>query len=312
MADMTRNSYDSPAYTSGDWKKPEGLKNLVTFILLLLFTFGIYYLYWVYKTTEYANRDETEPKHTPIAQLLLVLFIPYYQIYWFWKTSKKIDHLNAEVGRATDNSIINLILPIFGLDFIAAIILQDSINKYACQSSGANVTATDQGVCKKCGATFPNDAQQCPKCGEAYKKPFTKGIAFPIIIGVVGLLAIAGIIAGIVVASFNAVDEETWNEVVSEYDLDDSEATDEDIEIPDFEADQALLAEATVKQTEDGRWALMAQDRVLTSVCGIASNEYGTWYIWEGYVDFSYTGPYEDADGNVYSIENGKVVEAAA
>ena len=45
------NHYETPAYQSGNWKKPESMRNLVSMVLLMVFTLGIYFLYWVYKTT---------------------------------------------------------------------------------------------------------------------------------------------------------------------------------------------------------------------------------------------------------------------
>ena len=50
---------------------------MVKCVLLLIFTFGIYWLIWIYRTTGYLNRTEDEPPHTPAYQLLLCLFVPF-------------------------------------------------------------------------------------------------------------------------------------------------------------------------------------------------------------------------------------------
>ena len=140
------NHYETPAYQSGNWKKPESMRNLVSMVLLMVFTLGIYFLYWVYKTTEYANRDRSEPHSSPVVQLLLVMFIPYYELYWFYKTSKKLNHIGEPVEVFNDNSIVTLLLAIFGLDFLGAVVLQDQINKIEAVSSGAGIGTTGEAV----------------------------------------------------------------------------------------------------------------------------------------------------------------------
>ena len=106
---MTMRTYgtrsDNPVYTSGNWRKPENMRNLVSFVVLMVCTLGIYFLYWVYKTTEYANRDRNTAQQSPLVQLLLVIFIPYYELYWFYKTSKKLANLGEPVEVFNDNSI---------------------------------------------------------------------------------------------------------------------------------------------------------------------------------------------------------------
>lgn len=49
----------------------DGVKSIGWFIFLMLITCGIYFLYWIYKTTEVANADDWEPKQSPVAQLIL-------------------------------------------------------------------------------------------------------------------------------------------------------------------------------------------------------------------------------------------------
>ena len=208
------NKSDNPVYTSGQWKKPENMRNLVSFVVLMVCTLGIYFFYWVFKTTEYANRDRNSAQQSPLVQLLLVMFIPYYELYWFYKTSKKLSNLGEPFEVFNDNSIVTLILAIFGLDIIGAVILQDQINRIEAVRSGAGPNTTGEGVCRNCHATFPNDVHACPHCGESYKKPFTQTVWFPIVIGALGLLlAIGLLIGGIVALSSNAelTEDGSWN-----------------------------------------------------------------------------------------------------
>lgn len=299
------NHYETPAYQSGNWKKPESMRNLVSMVLLMVFTLGIYFLYWVYKTTEYANRDRSEPHSSPVVQLLLVMFIPYYELYWFYKTSKKLNHIGEPVEVFNDNSIVTLLLAIFGLDFLGAVVLQDQINKIEAVSSGAGIGTTGEAVCKHCHAVFPNDAQSCPKCGAPYKKPFTKTVGFAILMGALGILLLAGLVIGLIVFAFTA--EETaggwnWDEITSGEEAQyDASNIDELIGASDSKYGEVI-------ETEPGKWALVKKGVVNTDFTGIAENEYGLWYIENGYVNFNFSGTLEDGNGNSYTVEKGKVV----
>lgn len=298
--------YETSAYQSGNWKKPENMRNLVGMVLLMVFTLGIYFLYWVYETTEYANRDRSEPYHSPVAQLLLVMFVPYYELYWFYKTSKKLTHIGEPVEVFNDNSIVTLVLGIVGLDFIGAIVLQDQINRIEAVSSGAGIDTTGEAVCRHCHAVFPNDAHACPQCGEPYKKPFTKTIGFAILIGALGILLIFGLLVGLIVFGVNASDEGdgwNWDEITSG----------EEAEYDASNIDELIGASNSkygdVIETAPGKWALVKKGVINTDFTGIAENEYGLWYIENGYVNFDFSGTLEDGNGTAYTIEQGKVVD---
>ena len=80
-------------------------------------------------------------------------------------------------------------------------------------------------------------------------------------------------------------------------------------DLPEEENNEIELdAEESVRQTKDGRWALMKGDKVEEDFTGVAENEQGLWYIVDGYVDFDFYGTVDSGDGTLYSIENGKVV----
>lgn len=69
----------------------------------------------------------------------------------------------------------------------------------------------------------------------------------------------------------------------------------------------------TLMQDETGAWKYVDKDGV-GSDTGFISNQYGTWYVDAGTVDFTATGLYTDADGlsgkatDVYYVEKGKVI----
>ena len=101
--------------------------SLVKHILLLLFTFGIWLLIWVYRTTDYLNRVEGAPYRNPVTKLLLFIFVPFYFIYWYYKTAQLTDRLANSRGLHSDLSTLCLILAIF-VAIIPPILLQDKIN----------------------------------------------------------------------------------------------------------------------------------------------------------------------------------------
>lgn len=106
----------------------ESYCELVKHILLSLFTFGIWMLIWIYRTTKALNKAPNCEKYDPTKKLLLCMFVPFYQIYWFYKHGEKIDKLNAATGNKTDNTTMYLLLAIF-IPVVACILMQDNINK---------------------------------------------------------------------------------------------------------------------------------------------------------------------------------------
>lgn len=57
----------------------------------------------------------------------------------------------------------------------------------------------------------------------------------------------------------------------------------------------------------DGTWGLYKNNELVSDYNGLAENEYGTWVIRDGIVDFTFNGPYS-YENVVYSISNGKVI----
>jgi hypothetical protein len=102
--------------------------SLVSHVLLLMFTFGIWNLIWIYRVTRYLNCTPEEPHRHPGIQLLLCIFVPFYHIYWVYQSARRIDKLAN--GRAIDSdlTIVCLILEIF-VYIVPPILMQDKINK---------------------------------------------------------------------------------------------------------------------------------------------------------------------------------------
>ena len=101
--------------------------NLGMHVVLLLFTFGVWYLIWIYRMTGYLNRVEDEQPRNPTNQLLLCIFVPFYTVWWVYQSAQRIDKLAAAKGIASDLSMLCLILAIF-VGVVPPILMQDKIN----------------------------------------------------------------------------------------------------------------------------------------------------------------------------------------
>ena len=111
----------------------EGYISLGKHIVLCIFTFGIWYLIWIYRTTAFLNKTPNAEQHNPTSKLLLCMFIPFYSIYWFYKQGQRIDMMSKSKNlNYSDMATICLVLGIF-IPIVACILMQDRINNI-CQA----------------------------------------------------------------------------------------------------------------------------------------------------------------------------------
>ena len=68
------------------------------------------------------------------------------------------------------------------------------------------------------------------------------------------------------------------------------------------------IPEGSSVQQIDGAWGLYKDNSIVLSYNGLADNEYGTWVIENGLVNFSFSGMYSWG-GKDYIIKDGKVVD---
>jgi hypothetical protein len=108
-------------------QKPNGYFDMVPHILLLLFTFGIWRLIWVYRTTEFLNCTPNEPERTPVCQLLLFMFVPFYSFYWIYASCKRIDALGYYKDIPGEITVMCVICEIF-INILTPMFMQDKIN----------------------------------------------------------------------------------------------------------------------------------------------------------------------------------------
>ena len=125
-----RVSSAGASYAEGAVMPASAYCGLVKHILLLLFTFGIWYLIWIYRTTDNLNCLSDEPPRNPATKLLLCMFVPFYSIYWVYKSAQRIDRLSAMAGRPSDSATLCLILAIV-IGIVPPILMQDKINSLA-------------------------------------------------------------------------------------------------------------------------------------------------------------------------------------
>ena len=100
-------------------------------IVFSIITCGIYSIYWFYKLTEETNRLSGDNTISPgLAILFSIITCGIYNIYWCYKMGKLIGVAQANHGLgSSDDSILYMILAIFGFSVIVYAILQSNINK---------------------------------------------------------------------------------------------------------------------------------------------------------------------------------------
>ncbi|HHT98075.1 MAG TPA: DUF4234 domain-containing protein [Clostridiales bacterium] len=105
-------------------------RNIGLAILYSILTCGIYSMYWFVKITDEANALSGKVETTGgMALLLSIVTCGIYRYFWSYKMGKTIYTAQERLGvNPMDNSILYLILSIFGLDIVSYAIIQSDIN----------------------------------------------------------------------------------------------------------------------------------------------------------------------------------------
>lgn len=106
-------------------------------LLLILLTCGIYYLYFIYVTSQETQDFLEEPDTSPGLEILLCLLTcGLYNIYWDYKMGKRIAAMCLRVGLPpTDNAVLYLVLDLIGaggfasLGLLNPLLQQESLNR---------------------------------------------------------------------------------------------------------------------------------------------------------------------------------------
>ena len=154
----------------------EAYCDLVKHILLCLFTFGIWSLIWIYRTTKYLNKAPHAEQYNPTNQLLLCMFVPFYQIYWFYQHGQRLDALSR--AKNLNNSDMATLCLIFGIfvPVVACILMQDRINTLCTIKAAAPAPAPTAPVSVAPTPAAPAPASSVAGDLKQYKELLDSGI----------------------------------------------------------------------------------------------------------------------------------------
>ena len=108
-------------------------REIVTAILLSLVTCGFYGIYWFVVMTDDANKVNNE-NGTSGGMALLFTFLTcgLYSIYWNYQMGQRLYEAGQKQGKnINDNSILYLVLSLFGLGIVNYCLIQSDLNKFA-------------------------------------------------------------------------------------------------------------------------------------------------------------------------------------
>ena len=108
-------------------------RNIVTCILLTIVTCGIYGIIWFIGLTDDAGfaADDSSISGGK-AFLFTILTCGIYSLYWNYKMGKTVSAAKAKKGLpANDNSVLYLVLGLFGLGVVNYCLIQSDLNEIA-------------------------------------------------------------------------------------------------------------------------------------------------------------------------------------
>ena len=107
------------------------VRSIPILIILSIVTCGIYYLYWIYKTTDEIKNFMGRDDINPALELILVLVTcNIYSLYWYYKYGKIVYlEMTAKVGmdNSEDSTVLLVILGLL-VYVVAGAIMQDKLN----------------------------------------------------------------------------------------------------------------------------------------------------------------------------------------
>lgn len=109
-------------------------RSIALSIILSIITCGIYGLFWYAFMTNDANKVSGEYDSTSggLTILYSLLTCGLYKIYWSYKVGKQLYNAGSNYGKdISDNSILYLILSLFGLSIISDALIQNDLNSFS-------------------------------------------------------------------------------------------------------------------------------------------------------------------------------------
>ncbi len=113
-------------------------RNIGVYLILSIITCGIFAIYWFIVITDDVKKLSEDDDMTSggVAFLLTLITCGIYSIYWAYKMGKNIAIAEEKKGATvTDNSILYLILAIFGFGVIDYCLIQNDLNTLAEKSA---------------------------------------------------------------------------------------------------------------------------------------------------------------------------------
>ncbi len=108
-------------------------RDIAVSVILSIVTCGIYGLYWFVCLNNEANKVSGENNPSGgVALLLTIVTCGIYSFFWNYKMGQKLYNAgkmhNKEIS---DNSVLYLILSIFGLSIVNYCLIQNDLNRFA-------------------------------------------------------------------------------------------------------------------------------------------------------------------------------------
>ena len=114
-------------------------RNIVTAIILSIVTCGIYSIVWFIQLTDDAKEysGDEQMQSGGIAFLLTLVTCGIYGIYWAYKMGKLIESAqSANKLTPKDNSVLYLVLELFGLGIVDYCLMQNDLNEITRAKNG--------------------------------------------------------------------------------------------------------------------------------------------------------------------------------
>ena len=108
-------------------------RDIVKSIIFTIITCGIYGIYWFIVLTDDVNRiSDDNSTSGGMAFLLTLITCGIYGYYWAYQMGKKIyKYSNSHDMQLSDNSVLYIILQLFGLGIVNYCLIQNDLNTIA-------------------------------------------------------------------------------------------------------------------------------------------------------------------------------------
>lgn len=108
-------------------------RNIAMQVILSILTCGIYGLYWFITMTDESNvLSDEKTASGGMAILLTLVTCGIYSFYWNYKMGQKLNLAGRKYNKSiSDNSVLYLVLPLFGLTIVNYCLIQSDLNKFS-------------------------------------------------------------------------------------------------------------------------------------------------------------------------------------